>query len=75
MSSNDKEEIANLKSETVTTTDPVCGMSVEPESAGHRQTIKGIQYYFCSSSCSTKFAQNPEKYLERTKNDFQLPTK
>jgi Cu+-exporting ATPase len=43
--------------------DPVCGMSVDPHTAKHRHTHKGQTYYFCSASCRTKFANDPEKYL------------
>jgi len=43
--------------------DPVCGMSVNPESAlSYEHDDKA--FYFCSSGCRDKFARDPHKYLE-----------
>ena len=44
--------------------DPVCGMTVDPETAKHRADYKGKTYYFCSGGCKTKFEANPDKYLD-----------
>lgn len=44
-------------------TDPVCGMSVEPETAAGKHEYNGETYYFCSVGCLNKFKQNPEKFL------------
>ena len=46
--------------------DPVCGMTVDPHTAKHRHEYKGHTYYFCSAGCRTKFAADPEKYLDKT---------
>ena len=43
--------------------DPVCGMTVDPHTAKHRHQHKGHAYYFCSAGCRTRFAADPEKYL------------
>ena len=43
--------------------DPVCGMSVDPESTSHRHQHAGDTYYFCSAGCRSKFAAEPQKYL------------
>lgn len=43
--------------------DPVCGMSVDPHTAEHHSQHAGKTWYFCSSKCQTKFADNPDKYL------------
>jgi Cu+-exporting ATPase len=45
--------------------DPVCGMTVDPHTAKHRHTHRGHTYYFCSAGCRTKFAGDPEKYLDK----------
>ena len=45
--------------------DPVCGMTVDPHTAKHRHQHKGHTYYFCSAGCRTKFAADPEKYLDK----------
>ncbi|MEO8344183.1 MAG: heavy metal translocating P-type ATPase [Betaproteobacteria bacterium] len=43
-------------------TDPVCGMLVEPNP---EKLIEhnGARYYFCSQGCMTKFRADPAKYL------------
>jgi len=40
-------------------TDPVCGMTVKPETAAGSQIYRGIPYYFCTSSCLDKFKKIP----------------
>ena len=42
--------------------DPVCGMTVKPQSP-HRLHYEGKAVYFCSAGCKGKFAANPAKYL------------
>ena len=42
--------------------DPVCGMDVDPAKTAHKFEYRGKTYYFCSDSCKTKFAADPEKY-------------
>jgi Cu+-exporting ATPase len=42
--------------------DPVCGMSVDPDSA-RSLTHEGQTYYFCSAGCREKFGRDPDKYL------------
>ncbi|MEN8205183.1 MAG: heavy metal translocating P-type ATPase [Pseudomonadota bacterium] len=42
--------------------DPVCGMAVTPASE-HHFAYKNIDYYFCCKGCQTKFAADPEHYL------------
>jgi len=42
--------------------DPVCGMSVSPDSR-HKFTYQQTDYYFCSSRCREKFASDPVSYL------------
>ncbi len=43
--------------------DPVCGMTPKAETP-HRHTVDGTEYVFCSNGCRTKFAADPQKYLE-----------
>ncbi|MGH7259045.1 MAG: heavy metal translocating P-type ATPase [Nitrospiraceae bacterium] len=43
--------------------DPVCGMTVQPDSAAASYEHRGKTYYFCSQSCMTKFKAAPDKYL------------
>lgn len=44
-------------------TDPVCGMSVDPDRAAAAVSHDGQTYYFCCTSCAEKFAVDPAKYL------------
>jgi len=43
--------------------DPVCGMRVDWEKTGHRQSYQDRIYYFCSAGCREKFAADPVTYL------------
>jgi len=36
-------------------TDPVCGMSVNPEATKIMATIEGEHYYFCAEGCRKAF--------------------
>jgi len=44
-------------------TDPVCGMTVDPATAAADLIHEGDTYYFCSTSCRDRFAENPESFL------------
>ena len=46
-----------------TSTDPVCGMAVDPAGAEHRSEHAGHPYYFCSDHCRARFAAEPARYL------------
>lgn len=46
--------------------DPVCGMHVDPETAGHRAENDGQVYYFCSDRCREKFVADPGRYLDKS---------
>ncbi|WGJ16634.1 heavy metal translocating P-type ATPase [Methylocapsa sp. D3K7] len=45
--------------------DPVCGMDVDPRTAGHSAEMGGATYYFCSQGCKTKFIANPDSYVNK----------
>jgi len=44
--------------------DPVCGMSVDPNTAKHRFDHEGTTYFFCNPRCLEKFRASPATYLE-----------
>jgi Cu+-exporting ATPase len=47
-------------------TDPVCGMSVNPDDAtdrGLHVQHAGTDYYFCGKGCKLEFQEDPAKYL------------
>lgn len=48
-------------------TDPVCGMSVEPEKAAAKQEYAEQTWYFCSAHCHEKFQAAPEQYTTEQK--------
>jgi YHS domain-containing protein/uncharacterized membrane protein YraQ (UPF0718 family) len=47
--------------------DPVCGMSVDPDQAEYRSFQKGETYYFCSAGCKETFDKDPSKYTAGSK--------
>ena len=47
---------------TTTTVDPVCGMTVNPETSAASREIDGVTYYFCSTHCATTFDADPARY-------------
>ena len=46
-----------------TAIDPVCGMAVQPDTAAGSYEYQGKTYYFCATSCLTKFRTDPIYYL------------
>ncbi len=44
--------------------DPVCGMTVTPESAAGTYVHEGVTYFFCSAGCRDKFAATPFAYID-----------
>ena len=53
--------------------DPVCGMSVDPATSKHRFDHRGETYHFCSAGCRTKFAADPQAYLDKSKPKADVP--
>lgn len=49
------------------TVDPVCGMTVDPTTSKHRFDYRGHTHHFCSAGCRTKFAADPEQYLDKSR--------
>jgi len=54
-----------MKEVKVMAKDPICGMDVEEEEAAATFEYKGNTYYFCAVGCKEKFAQDPERFLEK----------
>ena len=67
----------------MTVRDPVCGMSIEPQSAFAKRDHMGQTFYFCSQSCVDQFDKDPHRYMttsattgfnpERTLTRVELP--
>ena len=49
--------------------DPVCGMTVVPETSAGKYDFEGETYYFCSTGCLNKFKQNPASFLQEKKEE------
>jgi Cu+-exporting ATPase len=47
-----------------TAIDPVCGMTVEIETAKHSHEHEGTTYFFCGKGCMLEFRDDPAKYLD-----------
>lgn len=54
-------------------TDPVCGMSVDPETAQYKYAYKQHDYYFCAAHCLDKFKADPEKYIAPKQEETVAP--
>jgi Cu+-exporting ATPase len=52
------------RADPATVKDPVCGMTVDPATAKWSHSHNGRIWYFCGNGCMTKFAADPQKYLE-----------
>jgi Cu+-exporting ATPase len=42
--------------------DPVCGMTVDPQTAPHHADHQGEVFHFCSAGCRDKFVADPDRY-------------
>ena len=47
--------------------DPVCGMTVDPQTTAHHATHEGRDYHFCAARCREKFVADPAAYLGERK--------
>jgi len=45
-------------------TDPICGMTVDPQNAAGKHDYNGQSYYFCSQHCVTQFKKDPERFVK-----------
>ena len=48
--------------------DPVCGMTVEPESAAAKREYAGKTYHFCNPGCAKAFDRTPEAFVDATRS-------
>ncbi len=53
--------------------DPVCGMSVERETAKWQAQYEGAPYFFCGARCRERFLAEPERYLAAKANPHPAP--
>jgi YHS domain-containing protein len=53
--------------EQAAVTDPVCGMTVDPDAArakGLHSSYGGRDFFFCGKGCKLEFDEDPEHYLD-----------
>ena len=48
--------------------DPICGMTVDSETAAAKREYAGKAYYFCGPGCAKAFDLKPEAYAETTRS-------
>ena len=53
--------------------DPICGMTVAPETAAGEYEHDGTTYYFCSKGCLEKFKNDPGSFLDPQEKAADLP--
>ncbi len=53
-----------MEKSSTTAIDPVCNMSVDPQSA-RSSTYQGTAHFFCSESCLKKFEASPDAVLAK----------
>ncbi|EFA23474.1 copper-exporting ATPase [Bifidobacterium gallicum DSM 20093 = LMG 11596] len=58
-----KEHSMNQPAPTIITTDPVCGMTVDPQYAAATRQVDGKTIAFCNLHCAEMFDADPERYL------------
>ena len=46
--------------------DPVCGMQTEEQDAAGQAEHKETTYYFCSTTCQSKFEANPAEFANQS---------
>src|SRR5258706_456941 len=63
LDSNQLDEASAKKGEALI--DPVCGMTVDPDSAAGSYDYQKKTYYFCSRHCLEKFRKDPDAFLAR----------
>ena len=59
----DQEKEKPMQEQTSTVTDPVCGMTVDPDTATSIEH-EGHTYYFCAKGCANTFSKDPGAYLK-----------
>jgi len=59
----DQEQEHDMPETSPKVTDPVCGMSIDPDTAAATAEHEGRTYYFCGKGCAKSFRADPGKYI------------
>ncbi len=57
------DDLVASQSEPVT--DPVCGMTIQPETAAAQAEHNGTTYYFCAAACHDRFTDDPAHFTSQ----------
>ena len=71
MNSTQHNEAAGVKGGAII--DPVCGMTVHPDSAAGSYEHNDETYYFCSRHCLEKFRSDPDAFLAKPQATIAQP--
>jgi len=63
---------ATHRSAGAASVDPVCGMTVDSNSAAGSFEYKGQTYFFCSAHCLNKFRQDPQSFLREARETISI---
>ena len=55
--------------------DPVCGMTVNKDTAAGSFEYEGQRYFFCSAHCLEAFRSDPERFIKRAPQQLTRPSK
>ncbi|MEM2189768.1 MAG: copper-translocating P-type ATPase [Nitrososphaerota archaeon] len=58
------EEVKVIMAKKSLVKDPVCGMTIDPNTAFSKIEHGGRIFYFCSKMCEEEFKKNPKKYAK-----------
>ena len=62
-STSNKQQSQKEDKMTTSHKDPVCGMTVDSQSAAAKRTYQTKEYYFCGLGCAERFDADPDRYL------------
>ena len=66
VSQQEKSAMTKTTGVVQTVIDPVCGMTVHPDSAAGSFEHNGEAYYFCGANCLQKFREHPENFVNKS---------
>jgi P-type Cu+ transporter len=70
----DLNPISDGTNSTGPTTDPVCGMIVDPNRSAATVDFRGTKYYFCAPRCSVRFRASPDYFLSKPIEERKMPS-
>jgi P-type Cu+ transporter len=63
-----REEEHDMSEESAKVIDPICGMTVAPDTAAASVEHEGHTYYFCGKGCAKSFRADPGKYTNAARS-------